>query len=679
MRSSASDVNDAKKQNITYNTQHATRSLKRGTTELPLVVLKLTTLLYPFTLFTSCWSEVLFVHGKMTMKGSLKARRFVSVCLLLLSLSRSARSVSFLQGKSTCTRRAAHSSSSPSATRTTSTTKNTLTTSASSHSSSNGQGSHRRSGGGGTLWRVFSHRTTNSASSWWPLAARKTNATATATAEPTGMFPSLASLATLTNHVVLRRDDHASSTVTSAGSSNTATTERPSSPSSPSSSVHLRLRTDDGTTTVECQPNGGENNNKNANKPPSKSSSKYNLKIHSFTDARGKVYKAVNTPREKFEAFLDYHKVVRRYGKITTQETTTQVDAATAAARRQEWRELWKQGQLLTERTEYLAVYPSDQEQGDGKNNKSKARVNGSKRGGFSDLLHLYAQRLLSFLRDEQQDKKSILRWLQKEYGRTATARLSAEELSQYPPSEQLSYLKEFLEWFRSQFPYYYDRCGNCGASIREDLANNMISDSTDSGKGGHKTFLGYVYPLKPELKGKASRTELYQCHKCHSYTRFPRYNSAWHVMEHKRGRCGEYSMLLFRMMRALGHETRWVVDWADHVWVELFCARSGEWIHLDPCEAAVRENLLYQGWGKKQTYVLGFYAPLATTNGSVEASTLTRKTPLIEDITSAYTSDTRQEIQTRRDESERQVQAALEKATEYLRGRLTAGVYDDE
>jgi len=30
-------------------------------------------------------------------------------------------------------------------------------------------------------------------------------------------------------------------------------------------------------------------------------------------------------------------------------------------------------------------------------------------------------------------------------------------------------------------------------------------------------------------------------------------------------------------------------------------------WVHLDPCEAAVDEPLLYQSWGKNQTYILAF------------------------------------------------------------------------
>ena len=37
-------------------------------------------------------------------------------------------------------------------------------------------------------------------------------------------------------------------------------------------------------------------------------------------------------------------------------------------------------------------------------------------------------------------------------------------------------------------------------------------------------------------------------------------------VLETRKGRCGEYSMLVFRMLEMLGYRTRWTVDWADHV-----------------------------------------------------------------------------------------------------------------
>jgi len=88
---------------------------------------------------------------------------------------------------------------------------------------------------------------------------------------------------------------------------------------------------------------------------------------------------------------------------------------------------------------------------------------------------------------------------------------------------------------------------------------------------GSHEgSFLGYCYPEMDELGGKAARTEIFHFHSCNGYTRFPRYNAVKQIVENRdRGRCGEYSILLYRILRSLGHKARWVVDWADHVWAE--------------------------------------------------------------------------------------------------------------
>jgi hypothetical protein len=85
---------------------------------------------------------------------------------------------------------------------------------------------------------------------------------------------------------------------------------------------------------------------------------------------------------------------------------------------------------------------------------------------------------------------------------------------------------------------------------------------------------------------------------------------------------------------QVLGYTVRWTVDKADHVWAEVKIKAlnvSGEvsllftftspyryrldalsqvdeaWVHLDPCEAAVDEPLLYQNWGKNITYIFAY------------------------------------------------------------------------
>lgn len=411
------------------------------------------------------------------------------------------------------------------------------------------------------------------------------------------------------------------------------------------------------------------------------------VKILSYTDAQTNLtYKALNTRRNKFYAYLVYNNLTLSQDDIVSQEHTLNDSCNQSQLVREEWRTLWKQRQLLTDRTELLAVYPSDDQKVNGDSPRK------AKRGGFADLLHLYTERLIAILRDEQDDLElavhsenkegsMLVEWLRKHYGEERTDKLIGSHFRGMDEKQQLENLKHFLEWFRSQFPYYYDRCGVCGASMKEDAdqkdrSNDESKSEDESDEDNqvedHQTFVGYIYPSEDEVLGKASRTELYQCHKCSSFTRFPRFNSATHVMDHRRGRCGEYSMLLFRFLRALDHECRWVVDWADHVWAEIALTDEvgqRRWVHLDPCEAAVDENLIYQDWGKKQTYILGFYAPRQTThaNGSSRSFPI----PLIEDVTQGYTSDSWEEICKRREESEEDVHHSIEKAAGELETKL--------
>lgn len=106
------------------------------------------------------------------------------------------------------------------------------------------------------------------------------------------------------------------------------------------------------------------------------------------------------------------------------------------------------------------------------------------------------------------------------------------------------------------------------------------------------------------EKEGAASRVEVYACEQCRAITTFPRYNSCRKLLETRRGRCGEYANLFGLYCRACGFETRYVIDWTDHVWTE--ACLDGHWVMVDSCEAVVDECSMYElGWGKKLVMIV--------------------------------------------------------------------------
>jgi Transglutaminase-like superfamily len=404
-------------------------------------------------------------------------------------------------------------------------------------------------------------------------------------------------------------------------------------------SVHLRLKSSAMKVHVD-QRNVAVGDDGKRESDAANKSSQVKFKILSYQDPETKKeYSGLNISKRKFVAWLQY-----TLGHPAQVDIIAENDMDASSICRDWLRDQWKSRRLLCDRTELLTQYDSEAHS---RNRDQRTR----KRGGFCDLLHLYVDRFYGILVDEQEDTKEKLQnWIIREYGAKETSILLQASFLNKEKAEQYKILQHFLEWFRSNFPYYYDRCGVCGSSYKEQ---KDTSEDKDDG-----TFLGYVFPSEDELKSKAGRTELYQCHSCQSYTRFARYNKAQAVLDSRLGRCGEYSMLLYRMLSCLGHEVRWIVDWSDHVWTEVLL-QGDKWIHLDPCEAAVDQPHLYQDWGKQQTYIIGFYAP-----GNLRYT-------LLEDVTKTYTRDNIETIQIRREENPEEVQTALTTASEKLRFKL--------
>ena len=167
---------------------------------------------------------------------------------------------------------------------------------------------------------------------------------------------------------------------------------------------------------------------------------------------------------------------------------------------------------------------------------------------------------------------------------------ISAAENGQESFSEEEAVMIGLMRWFKCDFfSWFRAKCEFC--------------QSTSMKNGGQ------VGPSPEETTaGWASRTELYECNDCKRITRFPRYNNPSKLMTSRTGRCGEFANAFCLICRSLGFDARYVLDFTDHVWVEVWIPSLNRFVHADPCERALDTPLMYEtGWSKKLTHVLSF------------------------------------------------------------------------
>lgn len=151
--------------------------------------------------------------------------------------------------------------------------------------------------------------------------------------------------------------------------------------------------------------------------------------------------------------------------------------------------------------------------------------------------------------------------------------------------------VKELLRYFKQDFFHWCDKpdCDKCKTNE-------------------HQEFKGGVKPNQEEVKYQCNIVELYQCSQCKSSTRFPRYNDPTKLLETKKGRCGEWNNLFCLILNSFGLETRYVINAEDHVWCEYYSPYHRKWTHLDSCEQAYDQPLIYsENWNKSMSYCIAY------------------------------------------------------------------------
>lgn len=151
--------------------------------------------------------------------------------------------------------------------------------------------------------------------------------------------------------------------------------------------------------------------------------------------------------------------------------------------------------------------------------------------------------------------------------------------------------VKQLLKWFKEDFFTWVNKpkCPQCGNEEQDQIQ-------------GIQAWAPYT---KEHFEGQAAVVERYKCLKCKTTIEFPRYNNPATLLKTRCGRCGEWDNCFILLMKSLGLKVRYLWNAEDHVWCEYYSENLQRWVHLDCCENAFDNPLLYnRGWAKKMSYV---------------------------------------------------------------------------
>jgi len=187
--------------------------------------------------------------------------------------------------------------------------------------------------------------------------------------------------------------------------------------------------------------------------------------------------------------------------------------------------------------------------------------------------------------------------------------------------TEQRRHIQAILVALKGKYSFYYQKC----------LAHEK--DTATCNKQAASTMLGQIacQPQDDELQDDCVYAELRLCRDCEKtssffeYSRFHGPLALFDTMQSRMsvmGQCEEFSRAGHALLAFLGYEVRYILDFTDHVWVEVRIpsgTSNGTWVHADPSEGVLDNPLMYeQGWGKQLSMIFAF------TPSSVEHVTAT-------------------------------------------------------